>query len=62
MHYFALLLGPEPTEQPDAATETAIMRAYVEFHAAAGAPRWRCPHLGSLGGAHHRRTRRTNRH
>ncbi|MBJ7384831.1 MAG: transcription initiation protein [Mycolicibacterium sp.] len=36
MHYFALLLGPEPTEQPDAATEAAIMRAYVEFHAAAG--------------------------
>lgn len=36
MHYFALLLGPEPTEQPDAATEAEIMRAYVEFHAAAG--------------------------
>jgi hypothetical protein len=36
MHYFALLLGPEPTEQPDAATEAEIMHAYVEFHAAAG--------------------------
>jgi hypothetical protein len=36
MHYFALLLGPEPTEQPDAATEAEITRAYEEFHAAAG--------------------------
>ena len=35
MHYFALLLGPEPTEQPDAATEAQIMHAYAEFHAAA---------------------------
>jgi hypothetical protein len=37
MHYFALLLGPEPTEQPDAATTAEIMHAYEEFHAAAGA-------------------------
>lgn len=37
MHYFALLLGPESTEQPDAATQNDIMAAYQNFHAAAGA-------------------------
>lgn len=37
MHYFALLLGPESTEQPDAATQADIMAAYQNFHAAAGA-------------------------
>jgi hypothetical protein len=36
MHYFALLLGPEPTEAPDADTQSAIMTAYQHFHAAAG--------------------------
>jgi hypothetical protein len=36
MHYFALLLGPESTEEPDAATQSAIMTAYQNFHAAAG--------------------------
>ena len=36
MHYFALLLGPESTEEPDAATQSAIMAAYQTFHAAAG--------------------------
>lgn len=36
MHYFALLLGPEPTEKPDASTEAAIMAAYTDFHARAG--------------------------
>ena len=36
MHYFALLLGPESTEEPDAATQSAIMAAYQNFHAAAG--------------------------
>ena len=36
MHYFALLLGPEPTGEPDAATQSAIMAAYQNFHAAAG--------------------------
>jgi hypothetical protein len=37
MHYFALLLGPEATEEPDADTEAAIMAAYIEFHTNAGA-------------------------
>jgi len=36
MHYFALLLGPEPTGEPDAETAAAIMTAYRNFHAAAG--------------------------
>lgn len=36
MHYFALLRGPEPTEEPDAATAEAIMAAYRNFHAHAG--------------------------
>ncbi|MGU3501681.1 YciI family protein [Mycobacterium sp. C31M] len=34
MHYLALLLGPEPTEEPDA--EAQIMAAYQNFHTAAG--------------------------
>lgn len=37
MHYFALLLGPESTEQPDPETQAEIMTAYQNFHAAAGA-------------------------
>lgn len=37
MHYFALLLGPEPTEEPDAETAAQIMAAYQNFHTAAGA-------------------------
>lgn len=37
MYYFALLLGPESTEQPDAETTAAIMTAYQDFHAYAGA-------------------------
>jgi hypothetical protein len=36
MHYFALLLGPEATEEPDAATQAEIMTAYQNFHAKAG--------------------------
>ena len=32
MHYFALLLGPQATDEPDAATQAAIMSAYQEFH------------------------------
>jgi hypothetical protein len=36
MHYFALLLGPEPTEEPDAATQAELMTAYQNFHAKAG--------------------------
>jgi hypothetical protein len=36
MHYFALLLGPEATDEPDTATQAAIMTAYQNFHAAAG--------------------------
>lgn len=36
MYYFALLIGPEPTEEPDAETTAAIMTAYENFHAAAG--------------------------
>ena len=36
MHYFALLLGPEPTAEPDADTAAAIMTAYQSFHQAAG--------------------------
>jgi hypothetical protein len=36
MHYFALLLGPEATDEPDAATQAALMTAYQNFHAAAG--------------------------
>ena len=36
MHYFALLLGPESTDQPDAATQAEIMTAYQTFHATAG--------------------------
>jgi hypothetical protein len=37
MHYFTLLLGPKATEEPDAETQAAIMAAYTEFHASAGA-------------------------
>lgn len=37
MHYFALLLGPEATDEPDAATHAALMAAYENFHAQAGA-------------------------
>jgi hypothetical protein len=36
MHYFALLLGPESTEEPDAATQAEIMTAYQNFHIKAG--------------------------
>jgi hypothetical protein len=36
MHYFALLLGPEPTDEPDVAAQAEIMAAYQNFHAAAG--------------------------
>jgi hypothetical protein len=36
MHYFALLLGPEATGEPDTATQATIMTAYQNFHAAAG--------------------------
>jgi hypothetical protein len=36
MHYFALLLGPEATDQPDAATQAAVMTAYENFHEVAG--------------------------
>ena len=36
MHYFALLLGPESTEEPDAATQAEIMTAYQNFHVKAG--------------------------
>ncbi|MCG5431921.1 YciI family protein [Mycobacterium sp. MYCO198283] len=37
MYYFALLLGPESTEQPDADTGAAVFAAYEKFHAKAGA-------------------------
>lgn len=37
MHYFALLLGPESTEEPDATTQAAIMAAYTAFHEKSGA-------------------------
>ena len=33
MYYFALLLGPETTEEPDASTQAEIMSAYENFHA-----------------------------
>jgi hypothetical protein len=36
MHYFALLLVPESTEQPDAAAQAEIMAAYRNFHVKAG--------------------------
>ena len=36
MQYFALLLGPESTEEPDAATKAEIMTAYQNFHIKAG--------------------------
>jgi hypothetical protein len=36
MYYFALLLGPEATGEPDADTVAGIMAAYQKFHAAAG--------------------------
>ncbi len=36
MHYFALLLGPEPTGEPDAAAAAQIMAAYQDFHTAGG--------------------------
>lgn len=36
MYYFALLLGPEPSGEPDPEAATAIMTAYGNFHAAAG--------------------------
>ncbi|MDG5481372.1 YciI family protein [Mycolicibacterium gadium] len=36
MHYFALLLGPETTDEPDAATQAEIMSAYEKFHAEFG--------------------------
>ena len=32
MHYFTLLLGPQPTGEPDAATQAEIMNAYQQFH------------------------------
>jgi hypothetical protein len=32
MYYFALLLGPESTEEPDASTQADIMSAYQNFH------------------------------
>ena len=35
MHYFALLLGPEPTSAPDADAHAAEMAAYEAFHAKA---------------------------
>src|ERR1700760_3083913 len=37
MHYFALLLGPEPTSPPDPDTHAADMAAYQAFHAKAAA-------------------------
>ena len=36
MHYFALLLGPEPAEDADEATAAEIMTAYQNFHIKAG--------------------------
>lgn len=36
MHYFALLLGPESTEQPDPEAMAAEMAAYQAFHTNAG--------------------------
>jgi hypothetical protein len=36
MHYFALLLGPEPTSAPDPDAHAADMAAYQAFHAQAG--------------------------
>jgi hypothetical protein len=36
MYYFALLLGPQPTGEPDAETIAAEMAAYQNFHASAG--------------------------
>lgn len=33
MYYFALLLGPESTVEPDPATQAEIMSAYQNFHA-----------------------------
>lgn len=36
MHYFALLLGPESTEEADEATAAEIMTAYQNFHIKAG--------------------------
>jgi hypothetical protein len=36
MHYFALLLGPESTEEPNPATQAEIMTAYQNFHVKAG--------------------------
>ncbi|MEO3760950.1 YciI family protein [Mycobacterium sp. B14F4] len=36
MHYFALLLGPASTDEPDAATQAEIMAAYMDFHAKFG--------------------------
>src|SRR5882757_10491905 len=35
MHYFALLLGPEPTSAPDPDAHAAEMEAYQAFHAKA---------------------------
>lgn len=37
MHYFVLLLGPETAEEPDAATQAAIMADYEKFYIKAGA-------------------------
>lgn len=36
MYYFALLLGPEATGEPDVDTVAGIMAAYQNFHASAG--------------------------
>jgi hypothetical protein len=36
MHYFALLLGPETAEEPDASTQAQVMSAYEDFHAKFG--------------------------
>ena len=36
MNYFALLLGPETADEPDAATQAQVMAAYADFHAKYG--------------------------
>ena len=36
MHYFALLLGPESSDEPDPGTQAALMADYQAFHTKAG--------------------------
>ena len=64
MHYFALLLGPEPTSAPDPDAQAAEMAAYQAFHAKAASAirgRRRADPVGDRR-ADHRWARRADDH